>query len=188
MASDGWRRATVATLVLLAGTALALRLEGRIWWCVDGSPNPWTSDAWGAHNSQHLFDPYTFTHVLHGLVLWGLLKLVAGRVPPWWRAVAALGVEAAWEVLENAPWVIDRYRAATAAVGYTGDSVMNSLGDVVACGAGLVIAHRLGWRWSAALFAATEVLLLLWIRDSLLHNVVMLLYPIDAVRHWQMGH
>lgn len=101
----------------------------------------------------------------------------------------ALGVEAAWEILENSPWIIDRYRAATAAVGYTGDSVTNSLGDVAACGIGLVLASRLGWRWSTALFVATEVVLLVWIRDSLLLNVVMLVHPIDAIRVWQAaGH
>ncbi len=179
--------ALLAALVGLACTAMVLSGEGRIWWCAAGDLRPWTSDAWGPHNSQHLLDPYSFTHVLHGLVFWGVLSLVAPKIPIWWRAVMALGIEAVWEIVENAPWVIERYRAATAAVGYNGDTVVNSLGDVAACGLGLVIAQKLGWRWSIALYVVTELALLAWIRDNLTLNVIMLLYPIDAIRQWQMG-
>lgn len=173
-------------IAILAATAALLRLEGRIWWCAAGDLALWTSDAWGRHNSQHLLDPYSFTHVLHGLALWGALALVAPTVAASWRGVVGLGLEAAWEVLENSPWVIDRYRAATAAVGYSGDSVLNVLGDVVACGVGLYLAHRLGWRWSLVLFVVTEIVLLAWIRDGLTLNVVMLVHPSDAIRAWQM--
>lgn len=179
--------ALLAALVGLACTAMVLRGEGRIWWCAAGDLRPWTGDAWGPHNSQHLMDPYSLTHVLHGLVFWGALSLAAPKIPIWWRAVMALGIEAVWEVVENAPLVIDRYRAATAAIGYNGDTVVNSLGDVAACGLGLVVAQKLGWRWSIALYVATELVLLAWIRDNLTLNVIMLLYPIDAIRQWQMG-
>ena len=98
----------------------------------------------------------------------------------------ALGLEAAWEVFENSAFVIDRYRDA-AALGYTGDTVLNSLGDIVCCLVGVDLARRIGWRWSLAAFVGTELALLLWIRDCLLLNVAMLLYPLDAVKSWQLG-
>jgi hypothetical protein len=178
----------LVALAVLACAISALLLEGRLWWCAHGDPRLWTDDAWGPHNSQHALDPYSLTHVSHGLALWGSLWLLRARIRPEWRAVAALALEALWEVVENSPWVIDRYRAATAAAGYTGDTVVNSIGDVAACGLGLALASRLGWRASVALFAILEAVLLLSIRDSLLVNVVMLLYPIDGLREWQLGH
>lgn len=103
------------------------------------------------------------------------------------RFLAALGVEALWEIVENSAFVIPRYRMATAALGYTGDTVINSRGDILCCGVGLVIARQVGARWTAALFAVTEVVLLMWIRDGLLLNMLTLIYPIEAVRHWQLG-
>src|SRR5574341_149995 len=157
----------LAALGLLAVAVSLLHLEGRRWWCAAGDLSVWTDQAWGPHTSQHPLDPYSFTHVEHGLALWGVLLLVWGGGPVMWRAVAALGLEALWEVVENSAWVIERYRAATAAVGYTGDTVVNSLGDIAVCGLGLVVAHRLGWQRSLAVFAALEGLLLVWIRDSL---------------------
>lgn len=172
----------VMTLLMIG----ALRWEGRIWWCAQGDLNPVTLDAWGAHNSQHFLDPYSVTHLLHGVVFWWLLMPVATRVSTSWRLLAGLSLEALWEVLENSAWVIDRYRTATAARGYTGDSVLNSLGDLVACGAGLLVARRLGWRRSLILFVAAELLVLCWIRDSLTLNVIMLICPLDAIRDWQL--
>jgi hypothetical protein len=182
------RAPLVVALGLLAAAGAALRFEGRVWVCAYGDVGLWAGDAWGPHNSQHLLDPYSFTHVSHGLALWGAVWLLARRVPAAWRAVAALGAEALWEVVENSAWVIDRYRAATAAIGYTGDTVVNSLGDVATCGLGLVLAQRLGWRRSAVVFVALELVLLVWIRDGLVLNVVMLLFPIEAIRRWQLGH
>ena len=184
--SNVWPLATALGVMLSA--AVALRLEGRSWWCSCGEPRVWIADAWGPHNSQHLSDPYSFTHVLHGLVFWWLLSWSAPRLAAIWRGVAAIGIEAAWEVAENAAWAIERYRTATAAIGYTGDTVVNSLGDTAFCAIGLVVAQRLGWRRSAVVFFLTEAVLLVWIRDSLLLNVLMLLYPIDAIRQWQLGH
>lgn len=178
--------AFVGTVVMVLLTVALLKWEGRVWWCEAGDLAPWTLDAWGRHNSQHFLDPYSVTHLLHGVVFWWLLSLVPGWVSLRWRAVAGLSLEALWEVAENSAWVIDRYRTATAAKGYTGDSVMNSLGDIVACGLGLLVAHRLGWRRSLMLFVAAELLVLIWIRDSLTLNVLMLIYPIDGIREWQM--
>jgi hypothetical protein len=105
-----------------------------------------------------------------------------------WRLVLAVAIEAAWEVIENTNFVIERYREATAALGYQGDSVVNSLGDILACILGLFLARKLGFRRSLAVFVLVEVALLIWIRDSLVLEVLMLIYPIDAIKAWQMGH
>jgi hypothetical protein len=172
---------------ILAAAVLLLRYEGRLWWCACGQLYPWVSDPRGPHNSQHLLDPYSFTHVLHGVLLCGLLAWAVPRLPPAWRLVLAVLAEALWEVFENSAFVIGRYRAATAAVGYQGDTVANSLGDILSCAAGFVLARRLGFRGSLALFVVTEVVLLLWIRDSLLLEVLMLVLPVPAVKAWQLG-
>jgi hypothetical protein len=176
-----------ASLMILAFAAVGLALQGRHLLCTCGHLYLWTSEAWGPNNSQHLFDPYSLTHVLHGVVLWWALAPLAGKLTGVGRGLLALGVEAAWEVFENSAFVIDRYREA-AALGYTGDTIVNSLADIVCCLAGLVLAQRIGWRWSTAVFVAVEVALLVSIRDSLLLNVAMLVYPIDEVRAWQVGH
>jgi hypothetical protein len=104
-----------------------------------------------------------------------------------WRFVLGIALECVWEILENTNAVIDRYRQATAALGYQGDTVVNSIGDIVACGVGFWLAWQLGWRRSIVLFVFLEVILLLWIRDSLLLEILMLVYPIEAIRQWQVG-
>lgn len=173
---------------LLTGTAVALRLEGRLWLSASGQVRLWVGDVWSSENSQQLFDPYSFTHVLHGLIFCGLIAWALPRSPLVWRLVLALGLESAWEILENTPFVVHRYRNETGAIGYQGDTVLNSLGDILACAAGLLIAWRLGWRWSLAIFVAVEIILLLSIRDSLVLNVLMLLVRMPAVKQWQLGH
>jgi hypothetical protein len=173
--------------IIMAATALLLRGQGRLWWCACQRLLLWTSNAWGSDNSQHLFDPYSFTHVLHGFIFCGLLAWGVPRLSADWRLCLAVLVEAAWEVLENSDFVIRRYREATAALGYEGDTVVNSLGDILACGLGFVVARRLGFRLSLAMFVATEVVLLLWIRDSLTLNVLMLIYPVEGIKTWQTG-
>jgi hypothetical protein len=178
----------LAILLTTAAAAFGLRAGGRLWACSCGRFRVWTGEAWGAETSQQLLDPYSFTHLLHGVLFCGALALIAPRLRWKWRLWLAIAAEAAWEVFENSEMVIRRYREATAALGYTGDTVVNSLGDMLACGLGFVLARRLGWRRSALLFAATEVLLLVWIRDSLLLNILMLIYPLDAIRAWQAGH
>ena len=179
----------LAIVVVLAGAAYQLRSQGRLWWCSCDYLLLWSGDAWSPDNSQHLLDPYSFTHVLHGFVLCGLLALVVPRLSAVWRLLIAVFIEAVWEVVENSAFVIDRYREETAALGYTGDTVLNSLADIVLCGIGFALAHRLGFRLTVALFAATEVALGFWIRDGLILNVVMLIHPVDAIKEWQAaGH
>ena len=177
----------LAVLAVLAAAAVALRWQGRLWVCSCGRLLPWVGDAWSPDTSQHLFDPYSFTHVLHGFAFYGLLALALPRAGWRWRLWLGVALEAAWEVFENTEFVIRRYREATAALGYTGDTVVNSLGDVIACALGLLLARWLGALRTALLFLATEVVLLLWIRDSLLLNILLLLYPSETLKAWQSG-
>lgn len=172
----------------LALTVTILRAEGRRWWCACGQLNLWAGDVWSQHNSQHFLDPYSVTHVLHGVALCGLLAFLLPRLNWRWRLCLAVAVESLWEIIENSEFVIKRYREATAALGYHGDSVLNSLGDISCCALGFILARRLGLRHSIILFAATELTTLIWIHDSLLLNILMLIHPIDAIKAWQMKH
>jgi len=185
------RRSWLAWLSIPAATAIAvlqLRRQGRLWLCECGRVLVWAGDAWSADNSQHLFDPYSFTHVLHGFIFCGVLAWAWPRVSWQWRLALAVAIEALWEVVENSAFVINRYREATLALGYQGDTIINSVGDILACALGFILARRLGLRRTLIAFALTEIVLLIWIRDSLLLNVLMLLYPIDAIKAWQMSH
>jgi hypothetical protein len=177
----------VITAILLF-TAIQLHFQGRLWWCSCGYILLWAGDIWSADNSQHLFDPYTFTHILHGVVFFWLLAWLAPRLSVRWRFVIAISIESLWEIIENSAFIIDRYRTATAALGYNGDTIINSLSDILMCGLGFWLALYLGFRRSLVLFVVMEIVLLFWIRDSLTLNVLMLIYPLDAVRAWQMGY
>ena len=179
----------ITILIILAASALELHRQGRYWWCVCGTAFIWISDAWGSQTSQAFLDPYSFTHVLHGLAFAGLLAVIIRRqLPTGWQLSLAIAFEAVWEIIENTNTVIDRYREATAAFGYHGDTVVNSLGDIACCGLGFVIARKLGLVRSIVVFAATEVVLLVVIRDSLLLEIVMLVFPIQSIKQWQIGH
>ena len=178
----------LAVVAVLLATTLQLHLQGRLWVCSCGHFALWVGDAWGHDTSQQLFDPYTFTHVLHGFVVCGVLAWGLPRMSWAWRLWIAVFAESFWEVVENTNFVIQRYREATAALGYTGDTVVNSLGDIAACAVGFALARRLGLLRSVLLFAATELVLLVLIRDSLLLNVLLLIYPSQKLRAWQAGH
>jgi hypothetical protein len=161
---------------------------GRPWWCRAGDAVPWSGDIWSRHNSQHLLDPYTITHVLHGFALYGVLWALLHRFTgPQARAAIGIGIETAWEIIENTDAMIERYRAATISLDYYGDSIANSLGDIAAFVVGYWGAGVLPVWLSALGFFAVDGLLVLWIRDSLLLNVLMLLHPIESVKAWQIG-
>jgi len=177
----------VAIGFILIATAIELHLQGRLWRCA--CPRYfWTSDAWSSQTSQLFLDPYSFTHILHGLIFAGLLTLLIRRMSLGWRFVLAIAIESVWEIIENTNTVIQRYREATASLGYQGDTVLNSLGDISCCGIGFMLAVKLGWRWSIALFLAVETILLFWIRDSLLLEIVMLIHPMASIKTWQLRH
>ncbi len=181
------RNSAAIGLTAFVMTVLILRLIGRTWWCSCGSPVPWSWEIWSSHNSQHLIDPYTFTHALHGLVFFAALRFLPSKIASHSRFLIALTVECAWEILENSPMIIERYREATISLDYYGDSIANSLFDIVACMAGYLFASKVRWWWSLALFAVIEVILLMTIRDCLILNVVMLVWPIEAIKQWQGG-
>ena len=177
----------IAGLILLSVvTALALKFEGRLWICACGTIKPWVGDTCSSDNSQHFLDPYAFTHVLHGVAFYWIVSWLWPRMRSARQVLLAMILEAAWEVFENTNFVIERYRTATAALGYTGDTVVNSLGDILCCLAGFLIAQRLGFRRSLIAFIVLEVILILWIKDSLLLEILMLISPIEAIKSWQM--
>jgi len=177
-------------LVIAAVMGLAawhLHHAGRPWWCVCGSPALWSGNIHSSHNSQHLFDPYSFTHLLHGVLFCGLLTWLLPQTKLSTRFWMALAIEVGWELLENSELVIHRYRTATISLGYEGDSIANSLGDILSCSTGFGLAALLGWRGSVVLFAATEICLVLWIRDSFLLSTIMLIHPWEALKAWQQA-
>ena len=166
--------------------ALALWAEGRMLFCSCGEFELWVGDTCSSRNSQQLFDPYSFTHVLHGFLLFWFVALVFKYLSPAWQLTLASILEALWEVLENTNFIIDRYRAQTAALGYEGDTIVNAIGDLLCAVVGLLIARRLGWFRSLILFLLFELVLLFWIRDSLLLQILMLIYPVNGIKTWQM--
>jgi len=177
---------TLAALVF-AGVAAVEYAMGRVPVCTCGRVALWHGVVQSAENSQQLTDWYTFTHVVHGLLFYGALSLLLPRQPIAVRLLLALGVEGAWEVIENTPAVIERYRAATISLDYYGDSILNSLGDIAAMAFGFWLAARLPVWSSIACVVAVEVTLAFLIRDNLTLNILMLLHPIDAIRKWQLG-
>ena len=180
------RTALIAALFLAAAAAVLLAM-GRPPICTCGVVALWEPSADSARTSQMLSDWYSPSHVIHGLIFYGLLWLAVRRWPIERRFLIALLIETGWEIAENTPMVIDRYREATAALGYTGDSVINSLSDIAMMSLGFLLARRLPVWASVALAIALELLALAVIRDNLTLNVLMLLAPNDAIRAWQAG-
>ena len=178
-------RWTVLGLLVVAVAAAILLAMGRNPICTCGTVALWVGERDSARTSQMLADWYSLSHIVHGLLFYAGLWLVARRWPVGARFVAALLVEASWEVAENTPWVIDRYREATAALGYTGDSVVNSLADIAVMAAGFLAARKLPLWASVALVIVLELVPLIIIRDNLTLNVWMLLWPTDWLRAWQ---
>jgi len=176
----------IAIVATLFSMALLLWVEGRLLFCSCGVFRLWSGDTCSASNSQQLFDPYSFTHVLHGFLLFWLVALLARRLAPAWQLWLALTLEAAWEVFENTSFVIERYRAETAALGYTGDTIVNSFGDLVCAFVGVLVARQLGTVRSVILFIVLEVILVVWIHDSLLLQLLMLIHPVEAIKSWQL--
>lgn len=187
------RRAVIASVALAIIAGAILLAMGRNPICECGTVKLWHGVVQSAENSQHLTDWYAPSHFTHGLImyffawlLWRKWALFGGK-PARWALPIAVAVEAAWEIMENTPMVIDRYRAVTVSWGYSGDSVVNSLGDIGWMIAGFLAASRIPAWFSVALALFLELLTLWTIRDNLTLNVVMLFWPVEAIRQWQGG-
>ncbi|HEY8592417.1 MAG TPA: DUF2585 family protein [Sphingomicrobium sp.] len=180
-------RTVIAALLIVAVAAAAELAMGRNPICTCGTIDLFVASRDSPKTSQMLADWYSLSHIVHGLLFYALLWLVARRWPVGRRFVAAIGIEAAWELLENTPLIIDRYRETTAALGYTGDSVLNSVSDIAMMALGFLAARKLPL-WAAVLLVlALETIPLFVIRDNLFLNVWNLLAPNAGVAAWQAG-
>ncbi len=178
----------ICALLIIIGTALILYfIMQRPLICTCGVVELWHGKVESAGNSQHISDWYSFSHIAHGLIFYGLSWLAARQWPAFtrWRFIAALALEGAWEIFENTKLVLDRYREATVSWGYSGDSVLNSMSDLTMMSLGFWIASKLGWKRTLLFGIAIELLALWAIRDNLTLNIIMLTVPIDAIAQWQ---
>ena len=184
-----YRGTLLICLAILAAQALIEHGLGRLTLGPDGKLGWWDGDIWGSENSQRVADAYSFSHIAHGILFFALLWLVARKLPLSTRFLMAVLLEAGWEILENSPIIIDRYREATIAQGYVGDSVLNSCSDVGMMMLGFILAGRVRVWVSVAVVLGMEIFCLLWVRDNLTLNIIMLLYPIESLKAWQSaGH
>lgn len=195
----------VGFILIVGVVAIVEFLMGRIWYCKCGYVLWWYGDTNGPGNSQHISDWYTLSHFIHGILFYGILhviskwigkrKMLRGEVVlPGGHAISlgtrfllALGLEGAWEILENTPFIINRYRSVTLAHDYIGDSILNSVMDVVTAGLGFLFSRKVSVKLLIVLCIALEVLAAYYVRDNLTLNVIMLLYPMEAIKTWQMG-
>jgi hypothetical protein len=185
------RRAALAALLIAAYCGVIEFANSRPLICPCGTVKLWWGLVQSAENSQHIADWYSFSHIIHGLlfyaaahILWLRWKLFDGA-PVRWALPIAVALEASWELLENSPLIINRYRSVTSSFGYSGDSIINSMSDIGWMAFGFWLASRLPWQVSLALAVGFELFTLVMIRDNLTLNVLMLVWPVEAIKVWQ---
>lgn len=180
-----------ATVLILGGLMLAqgliLYAMGRLIICSCGVVKLWHGDINSAGNSQQIADWYTFSHIIHGFLFYVLLRYLAPKLPVRIRLILAVLLEIIWELIENSSFIINRYRAVTAAFGYVGDSILNSVIDALSVVVGFLLAYRLPV-WSVVLLGIFfELFTLYFVRDNLTLNVIMLAFPLESIKNWQLG-
>ena len=184
-----YRFVIISTIMVFASVAIVEWSFGRSLLGPDSKFGWWDNNIWGNENSQRVADVYSFSHIIHGIIFYFFLWLFTRKLPLKYRFLIALIVEAGWELLENSPIIINRYREATIALGYVGDSILNSVSDVGMVVIGFLIARYSKIWVSIGLIVVLELGCLFWVRDNLTLNVLMLVHPVQSVRDWQSeGH